>query len=114
MTDPGKRARELHTAAARMDPRAARIWPAGPIGDALWAIIGRLNTIQHECAREGTSLLLQDPRDLAAVIERLGKAGQLEGFSGTFEMVGAYAVAGLVASSRAEELDPSSGGDQAA
>lgn len=113
MTDVGKRARELHTQATRLDPRAARIWPTGPVGDALWAIIGRLNAIQHECAREGTSLLLQDPRDLAAVIERLGKAGQLEGFSATFEMAGAYAVAGWVASSRAEELRVDLGGDAA-
>jgi hypothetical protein len=107
--DPGKRARHLHDVAAGLDPRAARVWPSGPVGDALWAIVGRLNVIQHECAREGTSLLLTDPRDLASVIERLGKAAQLEGFTGTFEQAGAYAIAAWVAASRAEAASPFTG-----
>jgi len=109
MNTPGDNARNLHTKALRMDPRANRIWPSGPIGDALWAIAVRLNTLNREQASQGTSLLLMDPRDLAGMAERLGKAAQLEGYAVTFESLGAVAVAGWVAAIRCEELDPSSG-----
>jgi hypothetical protein len=80
-----------------------RPWPSGPLGDALLAFPARLNAIQYHEAHNGTSLLRQDPRDLAAVIERLARAAQLEGLVSTFETIGAYAMAGLVAAARAEE-----------
>lgn len=88
---------------------AQRVWPQGPIGDALWAIATRLNTLNREQAFQGTSLLLMDPRDLALMAERLGNAAQLHGFLVTFESLGAVAIAGWVSALRAAELDPSSG-----
>lgn len=83
--------------------------PVGPLADALRAITDRLSAIQREEAKNGTSLILQDPRDLAAVVERLARAGQLEGLVSTWESIGAYALAGIVSASRAAEVRVDSG-----
>lgn len=109
MSELGDNARSLHAEAQAMDPRAKRAWPGGPVGDALWAIATRLNMLNREQAFQGTSLLLMDPRDLAGMLERLGKAGQLEGYCQTFETAGAVAIAGWVTAIRSEEMDVSSG-----
>jgi hypothetical protein len=109
VSGPGENAQRLHAEALRMDPRANRAWPQGPVGDALWAIATRLNVINREQAFQGTSLLLMDPRDLALMGERLANAAQIQGMLVTAESLGAVSVALWVASLRAAELDPASG-----
>ena len=106
MSDLGDHARDLH--------EQALSWPAapravGPLADAMNAGNARLQTIQREEARRGTSLMAQDARDLAAVIERAANAARIEGKAATFELIIAYALAGRVVAARCEEFDISSG-----
>jgi hypothetical protein len=109
MSDVGDHARELHKEAAAMDPRAHRAWPAGPVGDAAWAGLTRLNVINNEMAYQGTSLILYDPRDLAAMAERTANAARLQGLLVSFENLMALAIAGWVSALRAAEVDVASG-----
>lgn len=86
-----------------------RTWPGGPVGDAAYAGVTKLNKINQEMAFQGTSLILQDPRELAKMAERLGNAAQIEGMLVTFETLMAVSIAGWVSALRAAELDPASG-----
>lgn len=109
MSELSDNAKRLHAEALAMDPRANRIWPQGPVGDAFWAGATKLNVLNREQAFQGTSLLLMDPRDLALMAERLANAAQIEGMLVTFESLMAVAAAGWCAALRAAELDPTSG-----
>jgi hypothetical protein len=98
----------------RQPRRPAREWPTGPLGDAMHAIFVRYQQVQFEQAKAGQpSLLAQDPRDLAVIVERLGNAARLEGMASTFELASVYALAAFVSACRAEELDPTTGGEAA-
>lgn len=92
-----------------MDPRTHRAWPAGPVGDAAWAGITSLNQLNHEMAFQGTSLLLMDRRDLAAIVERRANSARLEGQTDTWAQLIALCIAGYVSADRAEELRVDSG-----
>lgn len=105
----GDNARKFHDEAAAMDPRANRAWPGGPVGDAAWAGVARLNDWNGEMAFQGTSLILMDPRDLAGMLERLANAARAESLVTTWDSLVALALAGRVAADHAEELRVDSG-----
>lgn len=73
--------------------------PGLTVPACLTAFADRHRTLDADGALTGL-----DARDIAARIEGAAKAGQLEGLAATFETIGALALAGLIAASRADEL----------
>jgi hypothetical protein len=90
--------------------------PPGPLTPGLTvpacltAFAQRLTRLNE--ALQGSALAL-DPRDIAEQIVGAARAAQLTGMSGSFELIGALALAGMMSASRAEELRVDLGGDAA-
>lgn len=105
MSGIGDNARDLHENASD--------WAKGsPIRQAHAAADKRLTELNDLSALTGSgSLLLQDPRDLAARVAGMAQMARVEDYpqTSTWESILAVALAGWCAADRFEELDVASG-----
>lgn len=102
-------AHELYAQGLDLTPRAV-----SPIHQAHAAGDRRLNELQDLAARTGQgSLILQDPRDLAARVGGMAQMAHVEDRpqASTWESILAVALAGWCAASLSETLDITAGAD---
>lgn len=96
-------ARDLHADALAWDPRRQ----GSPLHEAHAAADKRLQSLQDLAARTGQgSLILQDPRDLAARVGGLAQMAHVEDHPSaeTWARIIAYGLAGWCSASRSEML----------
>ena len=93
---------DLHSGEATYIPPQQ---PGMDTAACLTAFARRLTGLNDQQAMHGSNALaLMDPPDIAAQLVGAAKAAQLGGCSESFELIGALALAGLMAASRSEEL----------
>lgn len=103
-------AQDMHTEALNWDPRRQ----GSPLHQAHAAADKRLSELQDLAARTGQgSLILQDPRDLAARVGGMAAMAHVEDRprAATWAQIIAVSLAGWCSASLAETLDITAGAD---
>jgi hypothetical protein len=105
---------DLHDPSTQHPGQPGPPTPGLTVPACLTAFAQRLTRLNDKQVLHGSNALaLMDPRDIAMQIVGAGRAAQLTGMSGSFELIGALALAGMMSASRAEELRVDTG-DEAA